>query len=71
MTLALILARVGLNILAAKVGGVTTEIAKVPGLIEEAAIALNTLAVEETGQPIDWDKIKEHHHFSEPESPPE
>jgi len=62
--LALLLAEVGMKILAAKVGGKTEEIAKIPGLIRELAIALNDLAVEETGQPIDWSKITEHTHFS-------
>ena len=71
--LALILAQIALKILAARVGGVTEEIAKIPGLIRESVVALNRLAVEETGQPIDWSKITEHSHFSEstPSSEPE
>jgi len=65
--LSLLLVETGLKILAAKIGGKTEELAKIPGLIRESVIALNDLAVEETGQPIDWSKITEHHHFSEGE----
>lgn len=67
--LALLLVEIGLKIVAAKIGGKTEEIAKIPGLIRESVVALNNLAIEETGQPIDLDKITEHHHFSGPHGP--
>jgi len=62
---ALILGELVFKILAAKLGGVAEEVAKIPALIRESAVALNNLAIEEIGQPIDWDKIEEHHHFSD------
>ena len=63
--LALLLTEIGLKILSAKLGGKIEEIAKIPGLIRESVVALNNLAVEETGKPIDWAEITEHHHFSD------
>jgi len=60
MTLALILAEIILKIIAAKAGG---DAATIPGLILKMASKLNQLSVEEIGQPIDWDKIKEHGHL--------
>ncbi len=67
---ALILGELALKILGAKLGGVAEEVAKIPALVRESAVALNNLAIEETGQPIDWDKIEEHHHFSDPTPTP-
>ena len=67
--LAILLGEITLKILAAKLGGKAVDIAKIPGLLRESAVALNSLAVEETGAPIDWDSIKEHHHFSEGPEP--
>ncbi len=59
-----LLAELTLKIIAAKLSGKAEEIAKIPGLARESVIALNNLTIEETGKPIDWDSIKEHHHFS-------
>jgi predicted transcriptional regulator len=67
MMLSLLLVEIGMKILAAKLGGKAEEVAKIPGLIREYVVALNKLAVEETGQPIDWSTITEQHHFSGPD----
>ncbi len=66
--LALMLLEISLKILSARMGGKAEEIAKIPGLIRESVAALNKLSIEETGQPIDLDKITEHTHFSGPGS---
>jgi len=62
--LALVLAKLTLDILAAKVGGKADEVATIPGLIIKLVVATNQLSVEETGKPIDWNSLQEHHHFS-------
>jgi len=61
--------QIGTKIAAAHLGGKVEEIAKVPGLVINMAQAVNDLSVSEVGQPIDWNKITEHHHFSEPSEP--
>jgi len=68
--LGLLLAKIAMQILSARIGGKGEDIAKIPGLIIEAVVALNNLAIEETGKPIDWSSLQEHHHFSAPEEPP-
>lgn len=62
--LGLLLAKIAMQILSARIGGTGDEVAKIPGLIIEAVVALNQLSVEETGKPIDWSSLQEHHHFS-------
>ncbi len=42
---------------------------KLGGFLIEAARAVDQLSVEETGQPLDWDKIREHAHLAAPGIP--
>ena len=56
-----ILIEAGLNI--AKNHSTGGGAVKLGGFLFDAARALDQLSVEETGQPLDWAKIREHEHL--------
>ena len=56
-----ILIEAGLNI--AKNHSAGGGAVKLGGFLVDAAQALDQLSIEETGQPLDWDKIREHQHL--------
>lgn len=64
-----ILIEAGLNI--AKEHGLSGDPIKTGGFLVDAARALDQLSVEETGQPLDWSKIREHTHLAAPGIPAE
>lgn len=64
-----ILIEAGLNI--AKNHSTGGGAVKLGGFLIEAARAVDQLSVEETGQPLDWDKIREHAHLPPAGDPPE
>lgn len=64
-----ILIEAGLNI--AKNHSTGGGSVKLGGFLFDAARALDQLSVEETGQPLDWDKIREHQHLPPAGSPPD
>ena len=64
-----ILIEAGLNI--AKNHSAGGGAVKLGGFLFDAARALDQLSVEETGQPLDWAKIREHAHLPPPGSPPD
>jgi len=53
----------GLKIAKAHIGGPAGEVIETGGFLMEAAKAIDDLHREETGQPLDWDKIREHKHL--------
>jgi len=63
-----ILIEAGLNI--AKNHGAGGDVTKTGGFLVDAARALDQLSVEETGEPLDWSKIREHQHLPPPGEPP-
>jgi len=69
--LLLILIEAGFKIGAAHAGSAGGTVIKTADFILDAARALDDLHKEETGQPLDWSKIRIHEHLPPPGSPPQ
>ena len=68
--LLLLLIEAGFKIGAAHAGSAGGTVLKTADFILDAARALDDLHKEETGQPLDWSKIRIHEHLPPPGSPP-
>ena len=67
--LLLLLIQAGFKIGAAHAGSAGGTVIKTADFILDAARALDDLHKEETGQPLDWSKIRIHEHLPPPGSP--